>query len=589
MKKNLPALTLLSLGLLVALLSGCGKQEQAVVLDIFETGDVHGQLLPVSILTGEDSGGSIARVSTVVRSYRDSTDADHVLLLDAGDLLQGQPITYYYNVIDTLSSHPVAEMYNRLGYEAMTVGNHDIETGHGVYDRFVEDIDFPMLGANVIDVATGRPYFKPYVILRKAGKKVAILGVTMPTLTDNLPPHLWSGLEFRDQVETARAYAQEILAEDPDLFICLMHSGPGRVNDDKVVPMATNAGYDLARAIPEADIVFCAHDHHPLLDSIPREAGGYTYMLDAASDARLLSHCRVTLSRQSDGSRFVQVHPELIRLDEVEPDERFVRTFAPEEQAVKDFAAQPVGEITEAIDSRSAFFHPAPFTDLIHQLQLEIFPEAEVSLTAPLAEDLIIPAGTIRMADLFSLYRYENYAYLMRLRGSEIKAHLEESYDRMIQTMTAPSDPLYKIDDLKRGGAYLPLAGPSFNFDTASGISYLVDVTRPSGDRITITGVGPEQRPFDPEEEYLVVMSSYRAQGGGGLLTRGAGIPKAELADRVVRTTERDLRYYLIDFFRTHSPYTPHISSSWMYVPDSWAEEAVPRDSVLIYKDFSRY
>ena len=175
----------------------------------------------------------------------------------------------------------------------------------------------------------------------------------------------------------------------------------------------------------------------------------------------------------------------------------------------------------------------------------------------------------------------------MRLRGSELKAHLEESYDRIIRTMSSLEDPLYRIDESKRGGPYLPLEGPSFNFDTAAGISYLVDVTRPSGDRIEITGVG-KGRPFDPDEEYLVVMSSYRAQGGGGLLTSGAGIPKQALPGRVVRTTDRDLRYYLIDFFERHNPYTPCVISSWTYVPDAWAKVAVTRDSASIFRDFPR-
>lgn len=209
-------------------LVGCRERSEVVTIDLFETGDIHGSLFPESILEGADTGGGVARVAAIVRSYRERSEARPVLLLDAGDLLQGQPLTYYYNVVDTTSTHAVAEMYNYLGYDAMTVGNHDIETGHSVYDRFVREANFPVLGANVVDTATGKSYFKPYVVVEKGGKKIAILGLTMPTLTENLPPHLWSGLEFRDQVETARAYLPEILGQKPDLLICLMHSGPGK-------------------------------------------------------------------------------------------------------------------------------------------------------------------------------------------------------------------------------------------------------------------------------------------------------------------------------------------------------------------------
>lgn len=586
--KHRHTLLLLILVLLLSAVACKERSGETITIQLFETGDIHGSLFPESILLGEDTGGSTARVASVVRSARESLGDDHVLLMDAGDLLQGQPLTYYYNVVDTLSAHAVAEMYNYLGYEVMTVGNHDIETGHGVYDRFVGQVDFPVLGANVVDTSSGKPYFEPYTVIKKGGKKIAILGLSMPTLTDNLPPHLWSGMEFRDQLETARRYLPELLEQDPDLVICLMHSGPGK-KEGAPRPMAANVGYDIAKELPEVDIIFCAHDHRAALDSIPREAGGYTYILDAGCDGKLLSHCQVTLGRSGSDKRVVRVTPELIDLSAYEPDREFMEKFAPVEQTVRDYASKPVGRLTAPMDSRSVFFRPAPFTDLIHQLQLELFPEAEVSLTAPLVENLLIPAGEIRVADLFNLYKYENFAYLMRLRGSELKAHLEESYDRIIRTMESPDEPLYKIDDSKRGGPYLPLESVSFNFDTASGISYLVDVTRPSGDRITITGVGRESRPFDPDEEYLVVMSSYRAQGGGGLLTDGAGIPKADLRDRVVRTTDHDLRYYLTDFFQRHDPYTPAVISSWMYVPDKWAEPAIARDSASIFRDFPRH
>ena len=97
------------------------------------------------------------------------TNNSNVLLLDNGDILQGQPAVYYYNFVDTLSPHICASVMNYMGYEAATTGNHDIEAGHDVYDRLVSEYNFPVLAANALDIKTGKPYFKPYVIIQKAG------------------------------------------------------------------------------------------------------------------------------------------------------------------------------------------------------------------------------------------------------------------------------------------------------------------------------------------------------------------------------------------------------------------------------------
>lgn len=100
-----------------------------------------------------------------MRELRESNQ--EVLLLDAGDILQGQPTAYYYNYIDTAGMHPFASFFNQYNYDAITMGNHDIETGHAVYDKFVAQLEMPALAANVVRWESGEPYFQPYVIIKK--------------------------------------------------------------------------------------------------------------------------------------------------------------------------------------------------------------------------------------------------------------------------------------------------------------------------------------------------------------------------------------------------------------------------------------
>lgn len=577
MRRLLP----LMLTLLMLLVTSCQKEsEQCLQLHIIHTTDVHGNLFAYDFINDRPGRGSYARVSSYVQELREANQ--QVVLLDGGDILQGQPTAYYYNFIDTISPHLFGRLFNFMEYDAITVGNHDIEPGHSVYDRLASEMTIPLLGANVIRESTGLPYFQPYVMLKKGDWRIAVIGTTMPTLIHNLPEALWSGMRFEDQIGAIEHYMPEILANEPDLIIALIHSGAGR-KDSIPTPMSENIGYQLAYAVPEIDLILMGHDHKVLVDSVvhPHKT---TYLVNPANDAIQLSHIEVNFCPNRRHNP--RISPAIISLEETPPDPAIEHRFKAEYDAVKAFVNQPVGYITEAMDARSSFFRPSTFVDLIHQLHFFIYPEAEVSLTAPLDHNVLIEEGFLYMRDLFKLYRYENMLYLMELTGQEIRDTLEESYDRWIQTMASPSDQLIQIDTDNLGGQYLPTKHPSYNFDTASGITYTVEVTKPRGERVLITEVGADK--FDPEKTYKVAINSYRANGGGALLTKGAGIAPDDLKSRQLKSTERDLRYYLIDFMKAHNPYQPYLTARWSFTPIEWAEPAIARDSTLMYTPILR-
>ena len=125
-------------------------QECEVTLKLVETSDVHGCYFPYDFIKRKPMSGSLARVSSFVKEQREQY-GDRFILMDNGDILQGQPIAYYYNYIDTVSVHVNAAMLNYLKYDVGNMGNHDVEAGHSTYDRWVEQCNFPILGANIID------------------------------------------------------------------------------------------------------------------------------------------------------------------------------------------------------------------------------------------------------------------------------------------------------------------------------------------------------------------------------------------------------------------------------------------------------
>ncbi|MEJ2103290.1 MAG: metallophosphoesterase [Ignavibacteriaceae bacterium] len=198
---------------------------QTITLKFVETSDVHGAIMPYDFLNDTVTNSSLAQVYTYVESERYVPNQE-LILLDNGDILQGDPIVYYYNYEDTTSTHIQAAAMNFIKYDAATVGNHDIEAGHSVYDKFREEINFPWLAANAINEGTDKPYFKPYTIIERKGIKIAVLGLITPSIPEWLPKILWTGMSFGDMIEAAKKWVLIIKEkEKPDLVIGLFHSG----------------------------------------------------------------------------------------------------------------------------------------------------------------------------------------------------------------------------------------------------------------------------------------------------------------------------------------------------------------------------
>lgn len=509
------------------------------VIRVAFTTDVHGCFFPTDYITRQPAEGSLARVATAIDSLRALDGPDRLILLDNGDILQGQPSAYYYNYIDTVSPHLVSDIYNHLGYDATTIGNHDVETGHPVYDRWRALNRMPMLGANVIDVATGEPYFQPYVMFTRSGVRIAVLGLLTPAIPSWLPEVLWSGLRFDDMTESAAKWMQIIRErEKPDVVIGLFHSGHDESKTTGSV--IENASVKVAREVPGFDAVLLGHDHQRLLSAVTDVEGNRVHLLNPANNARAIGLLEI-ITRDVNGKVTVEgIHPKLIDVRGFQPSQSFMDRFAPQREAVSGFVDRIIGHSPATLSAEDSFFGPSGFMSLLHRLQLDIS-GAEISFAAPLSFNAVINEGPVAVKDMFSLYKYENMLYVLNLTGREICDYLEEVYDQWIQTVTPDNPHIIRFASDHPGPDDNRLANPSYNFDSAAGIDYHVDVTKPRGQRVVITRLS-DGRAFDADSTYTVAVNSYRANGGGNLLTKGAGIAARQLKDRIVRATGKDLR-----------------------------------------------
>ncbi|MGB8491549.1 MAG: bifunctional UDP-sugar hydrolase/5'-nucleotidase [Bacteroidales bacterium] len=584
MKKNTCFLRLL-VPFILFFLSACGA-EQKDTLTIIETTDLHGVILPYDFIESRDLTASLAGIATYVNRLR--AEKGEVLLLDDGDNLQGQPEVYYYNFIDTVSPHFGAEAMNWLGYDAASVGNHDIETGHPVYDRLTAKYNFALLAANAVDTRTGKPYFKPYTVVEKKGFRIVVLGLITPEVPTWLPPELYSGMEFRDMEETARQWMPAMKAEKPDLIVGLFHSGwDDRIHKNgKGDEPGSSGSAEVARNVPGFDIILNGHDHRTVNEKIVNSEGDTVLILDAGSRGEKLARADIIFSGGADGTKVKSFRGRIVDIDGMKPDPQFMEKFSPAGDIIKEYVGRTIATSEATISSRDAYFGPSPFVDMIHRIQLDIT-KADVSFAAPLSFDVSIRKGPVTVGDMFKLYRFENMLYTMSLTGAEIKKYLEFSYAEWLNTMTRPGDYLlkYRLDkkgkvDRSAGAAWL--RNQPYNFDSAAGIDYTVDARKPEGKRITIRSFS-DGRPFEMNKSYTVALNSYRGSGGGGHLTAGAGIKTGKLAGRLISSTDRDLRYYMLKYLEEKGTVKPVALNNWKIIPEGWVKNARSREYRMLF------
>lgn len=587
MKTNVLQKILLFL-IIFSLFSCHSKPEQATIT-IYCTTDMHGSLFDFDLKKNQPTRNSLAGIAGYLKQQQTAGQRDYILL-DAGDLLQGQPTNYYFNYIDTVSPNIVAQMLNELNYDAAAVGNHDIETGHHVYDKVVHEFRFPWLAANVTDTRTGQPYFQPYTVLERQGLKIAVLGMITPGIPKWLPQHLWEGLVFEDMIETARKWVPLIQEkEQPDLLIGLFHAGFNHnyAGENKDTPRNENATMLVASQVDGFDLIISGHDHQEKIEEITNEAGHQVLIVDARSHARALGKITVTLNRQ--GNQYTKTYTaELLDPAQMPRDSAFTQKFAPALAQVKNYIDSRVGEFTQTLSGREGLFGPSAFTDFIHNAQLQTT-GADISFSTVLQMDAQIEKGDITIRDMFNLYKYENGLYMMKFSGAEIDRYLEYAYALQYNTMTSPKDHLlrFKTDDegvlARNKQGHFMLAADYFNYSCAAGIQYTVDVSKQPGKRVEILAL-TDGRPFHADSTYTVAINSYRGNGGGGHLTHGVGLSKDEINERIVKIWDKDVRYYITAYIQDKQVLTPQCRNDWKVIPKAWFEAGKARDYKLMYE-----
>ena len=564
---------------------------QTVEIKIIETSDVHGAVYPYDFVNDKESSGSLSQVYNYVQQERKDT-SQNVILLDNGDILQGDPASYYYNFIDTADLHLFAQAMNYMNYDAGTVGNHDVETGHPVYDRLKKQINFPWLAANATNTLTKGTYFEPYTIIEKRGVKIAVLGIITPAIPQWLPPNIYSGIQFEDMIESAEKWVSIIKEKErPDLLIGLFHSGVNYEynGEDESTFKNENASKLVAEKVSGFDAVMVGHDHAGWNFKVANPDGDSVLIVGPTSRAKNVAVAKIFMKYDSQSSKWTKAggSGEIVDMKDYSPDVEFLEKFDLQKKKIEDYIAEPVCIFTKPVLTRDALFGPSDFIDLIHKFQLEET-GADISFASPLSFNAKIDSGNVYVRDMFKLYKYENFLYTMKLRGKEIKNYLEFSYSSWFNRMMNDADHLLKFKEndnnsLKLSSNNKPeLAGIYYNFSSAAGIKYTVDVSKQAGDRIKIISMADGSE-FKMDKFYSVAINSYRGNGGGGHLTRGAGIPQEELPGRLINSSEKELRLLMMTWLKKQKIVSPEKLNNWKIVPEEWWRKGYGKDFQLLF------
>jgi 2',3'-cyclic-nucleotide 2'-phosphodiesterase/3'-nucleotidase len=594
-KKYFSSLVLFSLLLLLLCsytLTAQNKEPETIRLKIIGMSDLHGNFLPYNFLERRPATAGLPYIYSFVRQERKDT-SQHVVVLNSGDILQGSMSVYYYNYVDPRDTYMPFVFLNKVGVDASVMGNHDLDPGMFIIRRaqtFGIALNSELLAANVVFRGTQRRVLKPYTILEKGGLRIAVLGLTTPILTQCAKTTVLDGLDILDMLEPARYWMNHIQTrEAPDLVIGLFHAGFMDITPDTKECLLINNPAYIAKNVPGFDGFILGHQHKNILERIyindrpvwfvePGFGGSHVGVIDF--EVQKIPGERAKILNSS--ARLENVSETQVLTQDILDD------FRDEMDIIKDVANEVVTVLKDTANCVDALFGSSFFVDITHKVQLK-HTGADVSFASLLGVNVLIPPGPLTFSDLLRFYRFENKLVTLNMSGKEIKDYLEYSYNLWTHEMSSPNDMfLTMIPENQRGSFVFKV--PVYNFDSGTGLDYVVDVTKPAGKRVTILRMWSE-RPFHEDSIYKVAVNSYRFSGAGGHFELGAKIKPEELANRSVRTYDiqvRELiRRELVQRDNTDMSLC-NLYNNWRFIPDNYVHPAKNRETAELNQILGR-
>lgn len=523
---------------------GATRAADSLDLIVAGTTDVHGWLRGWDYFANaSDSTRGLSRIATIVDSLR-LANPDRVVLVDAGDDLQGTAITSVA-LRDSLRPNPIVTAMNALRYDAAVIGNHEFNYGLGYLERAIKQATFPFIAANVYG-ADGKHAYQPSIMVVRSGVRIAVVGGTTPGSMVWDRDKLRGRVEVRDIVPSVRAAVAESRSKGADVVIVALHSGLGEPSSYDTVTTgiaSENVAARVAREIPGIDVVVFGHTHRELADTTI----GTTLLTQPRNWAGSLSVARLRLSRSGGTWRVDARHGSVIRARGHAEQAGLVAATEDGHARAIQFVTAPLGTTPATWRADSARVRDTPIIDFVLEVMRRTA-GSDLASTAAFNLNAEFGPGAITMADMAELYPYENNVLrAVKISGKQLRDYLEFSARYF------------------RGGArpdsLIDPSVPGFNFDIVSGVDYVIDISKPVGARIT--SLVRNGRPVVNTDSFTLALNDYRQVGGGGyaMLT---GAP-------LVYDQQQVIRQLLVDEVRRRVTLQPqdYATRNWRIEPES--------------------
>ena len=552
--------------LLCAVLCSCAGNGTKTIC-VVSTTDVHGCIFDEDLLVKTEREGSLAKIATLLKKER--RENRNVVYLDCGDNLQGSVEVYQDGTAQYYRTNLSARAFNVLDCDAVTFGNHDLAVSPLSYEQFYNELgDIPALGGNVCFSSYG-DYLPAYTIVKRAGIRMGILGLVTPKVNNSIPADRLDGLSVLDPVKAAQLYVPYLKDEEKvDLVIGLMHTGYVE-GDEYEDGTCENAISRILGQVPGFDLIIYGHDHEAACFKAVDCSGDSVLVMNAGPYARNAAVAMLTVKSGKDGTK-VSTQGELVDVSGLKPDKCFMFRLRGWYKDVRHYSDSIIGTVSEPLECNGALWRPTTMVDFMHRMQMGFF-GAQVSLATPVSSKTFIPAGDINISDIFNVYKYENTMVSVMLEGSEIKDVLEYSANRYYEDLGTNPAHLLKLSTSSGSDVNYPALDAS-GFVSAAGIRYVIDVTKPYGERVEILSMS-DGKPFEPDRMYRTTINSYLYSGSGSAVLNAIGFSKKNLASRLNCSSEADIRFYMLSYLalarESGRVANPGHVSNWKLVPDN--------------------
>ncbi|MDV9173903.1 5'-nucleotidase C-terminal domain-containing protein [Streptomyces sp. W16] len=504
---------------------------------ILGTTDLHSHVFNWDYYTNAapvDSKGNtygIARIATLVKNLRAEKGEGRVLLVDAGDIIQGTSLASYYASVDPITGkdgkrgpkHPMAVAMNEMRYDAAALGNHEFNYGIEVVRTFEKQCHFPLLGANALDAKTLKPAFQPYTVkhIKVPGApdiKVGILGLTNPGIALWDKDNVSGKMTFTGLVEQAKKYVPRLRALGCDVVFLTDHSGlDGSTSWGDELPYVENASNLVAEQVPGIDAILVGHTHTEVSSYTVKneETGKDVVLSEPYCYGYRLSVFDFELELERGCWKITSTTASTLNSNTVAEDKRITELLTADHELVVKYVNTAIGTCTEAMSTAEACWKDVPAIDFIHQVQMDAVKSGLstadaalplISVAACFSRTATIPAGDVTIRDVAGLYIYENTLYGKKLTGAQLKDYLEFAAKYYHQV---PAGTKVDTATLTNANSFW-----DYMYDTAAGVSYDVDIAQAEGSRIknlTYNGTAVAD-----DQVFVVAVNNYRANGGSG-------------------------------------------------------------------------